>query len=62
MKLCKNCRSLIIGEAASQSFQNLEKLLTFHGFTPKTIPDVALPLGPMCEKCLKAWSKELTSA
>jgi len=62
MKICKTCRSLVIGEAASQSFPNLEKLLKFHGFTPKTIPDVALSLGPMCEKCLKAWSKELTSA
>lgn len=61
MKQCKSCRGTIIGEAASQSFHNLEKLLTFHGFAPKTISDVALSLGLMCEKCLKAWSKELTS-
>jgi len=51
----------MIGETASQSFPNLEKLLKVHGFTPKMIPDVALSLGPMCEKCLKAWSTKLTS-
>ena len=61
MKQCKTCRGLIIGEASRHSFQELEKLLAFHGFTPKTIPDVARSLGPMCEKCLKTWSKELTS-
>ena len=61
MKPCKSCRSLMNGENASQSFQNLEKLLQFHGFMPKTIPDVATSLGPMCERCLKAWAKELTS-
>jgi hypothetical protein len=61
MKQCKSCRGLIIGEAASQSFENLEKLMKFHGFAPKTIPDVAQSLGPLCEKCLKAWTKELGS-
>lgn len=62
MKLCKTCRSLMIGEESNQALPNLETLLEFHGFTPKTLSDVALSLGPMCEKCLNAWSEELTSA
>ena len=61
MKICKSCRGVIIGEAATQSLRNLEKLMEFHGFTPKTIPDVALSMGPMCEQCLKNWSQELTA-
>jgi hypothetical protein len=61
MKLCTTCRSLMIGEASKQSIPNLEKLLKFHGFTPKTIPDVARSMGPMCEKCLANWSQELTA-
>lgn len=62
MKICKSCRGVIIGEAANQSFPILERLMKLHGFTPETIPDVALTLGPMCGKCLKAWSNELTEA
>ena len=61
MKLCKTCRTVMIGTAAPQSFQHIERLLRFHGFVPKTIHDVATSLGPMCEKCLKDWAKELSS-
>jgi hypothetical protein len=61
MKQCKTCRAHIVGEAASQSLKNLEKLLAVQGFVHKTIPDVAQSLGPMCERCLTAWSKELGS-
>jgi hypothetical protein len=46
---------------ASQSVPNIEKLLQFHGFAPKMIHDVAVSLGPMCEKCLKTWAKDLRS-
>jgi hypothetical protein len=61
MTHCKCCRSLMIGGAASQSFHNLEKLLESEGFVAKTIHDVAASLGPMCDTCLKAWAKELSS-
>jgi len=61
MKVCKSCRGVMIGDAAIQSSHNLEKLLKSHGFVAKTIPDVATSLGPMCEKCLKHWAKELRS-
>jgi hypothetical protein len=61
MKQCKSCRSLMIGGAISQSFDNLERLLKFQGFAPQTVHDVAASLGPMCDKCLKAWAKELNS-
>ena len=61
MKLCRTCRSLIIGEASTQSMPNLEKLLKVHGFTPRTIPDVAPTTGPMCERSLENWSRELTA-
>ena len=44
-----------------QWFHHIERLLKFHGFVPKTIHDVATSLGPMCEKCLKDWAKELSS-
>jgi hypothetical protein len=61
MKLCKCCRSLMIGHDASQWHENLSKLMKFHGFRAKTIPDVASSLGPMCIKCLKVWSEQLTA-
>ena len=61
MKPCKTCRLELDAGAARQSIPNIEKLLHFHGFTPKMIHDVAVSLGPMCEKCLKAWAKELRS-
>lgn len=61
MKQCKCCRSLLIGGAAGQPFHNLEKLLKSQGFMAKTIHDVAASLGPLCEKCLKAWAKDLNS-
>jgi hypothetical protein len=61
MKQCKSCRSIMIGGAASQSSQNLERLLKSQGFAHKTIHDVAASLGPMCDKCLKAWTKDLNS-
>jgi hypothetical protein len=61
MKQCKCCRSLLIGKDASAPLQNLEKLLKRQGFMPNTIHDVAASLGPMCEKCLKAWEKDLCS-
>jgi hypothetical protein len=61
LRLCKCCGVLMIGHDASDCVENLKKLLAFHGFVPKTIPDVALSLGPMCDKCQKAWSKDLTS-
>jgi hypothetical protein len=49
----------MIGGAARQSFHNLKKLLRLEGFVPETIHDVAVSLGPMCDKCLKAWAKDL---
>jgi hypothetical protein len=61
MKMCKTCRTVMIGATAPQSFHHIERLLKFHGFVPKTIHDVATSLGPMCEKCLKDWAKELSS-
>ena len=61
MKPCKSCRLALDAGAASQSFANIEKLLRHNGFAPKMIHDVALSLGPMCEKCLKAWAKDLRS-
>jgi len=61
MKLCKCCRSLMIGHDASQWHENLSKLMSFHGFRAKTIPDIANSLGPMCIECQKVWSKQLTA-
>jgi hypothetical protein len=61
MKKCKSCCALMVGEAASKSVHRLETLLKFQGFVPATIHDVAVSLGPMCDKCLKAWGKELSS-
>jgi hypothetical protein len=59
MKPCKSCRLALNAGAASQSFSNIEKLLRLHGFAPKMIHDVAVSLGPLCEKCLRTWAKEL---
>ena len=61
MKPCRTCRLELDAGVASQSFPNIEKLLRLKGFTPKMIHDVAVTLGPMCEKCLKAWAKDLRS-
>jgi hypothetical protein len=61
MKPCKSCRLALNDGVVSQSFPNIEKLLRFHGFAQKMIHDVAVSLGPMCEKCLKDWAKELRS-
>ena len=61
MKPCKTCRLTLDEGVASKSIPNIEKLLNFHGFAPKMIHDVAVSLGPMCDKCLKTWSKELLS-
>lgn len=61
MKTCKTCRLALNDGAASQSFPNIEKLLRLHEFAPKMIHDVAVSLGPMCEKCLKDWAKDLRS-
>ena len=61
MKLCKCCRTLMIGDDANHWLQNLKKLMKLHGFVTKTIPDVALSLGPMCNKCQQIWFKELTA-
>ena len=54
MKPCRTCRLELDAGFASQSIPNIEKLLRFHDFAPKMIHDVAVSLGPMCEKCLKA--------
>jgi hypothetical protein len=61
MKPCKSCRLEMDRGAATQSVHNLEKLLKVHGFAAKMIHDVAVSLGPLCEKCLKNWAKELRS-
>ena len=61
MKLCKCCRASMIGDDARHWLQNLKNLMKFHGFVTETIPDVALALGPMCDKCQKIWSNELTA-
>jgi hypothetical protein len=61
MKQCKSCRLELDTGVASQSILNIEKLLRVHGFVPKMIHDVAVSLGPMCEKCLKSWAKDLSS-
>jgi hypothetical protein len=61
MKPCKCCRSLMTDGAVAQSYRNLEKLLTLDGFVPKTIHDVVASVGPLCEKCLQAWAKDLRS-
>ena len=61
MKPCKTCRLELDAGYASQSIPNIEKLLRLHDFAPKMIHDVAVSLGPMCEKCLKAWAKDLNS-
>jgi hypothetical protein len=61
MKPCKTCRLALDVGVATQSFPNIENLLRFHGFAPKMIHDVAVSLGPMCEKCLKDWAAELRS-
>ena len=61
MKVCKSCRAVMIGEAASESLRNLERLLKSEGMVANTIHDVAVSLGPMCGKCLKSWAKELRS-
>jgi hypothetical protein len=61
MKPCKTCRLALDAGVASQSIPNIEKLLRFHEFAPKMIHDVAVSLGPMCDKCLKAWAKDLSS-
>jgi hypothetical protein len=61
MKPCKSCRLALDAGVASQSFPNIEKLLRFHGFAPQMIVSVAVSLGPMCEKCLRVWAKDLRS-
>jgi hypothetical protein len=53
--------TVMIGATAPLSFHHIARQLRFHGFVPKTIHDVATSLGPMCEKCLKDWAKELSS-
>jgi len=61
VKLCKTCRLPLSAEVASQSFHNIEELLRLHEFASKMVHDVAASLGPMCEKCLKDWAKDLRS-
>ena len=61
MKPCKSCRLTLDAGAATQSFHDLKDLLTFEGFMPQTIHDVAISLAPMCDKCLKAWATDLGS-
>ncbi len=61
MKLCRSCRSVMIGPEAPRSFPRIERLLKHHGFVPQTVEAVALSLGPMCQKCIKAWAEELDS-
>ena len=61
MKPCKTCRLTLDEGIARQSIPNVEKLLGLNGFSAKMIHDVAVSLGPMCEKCLKTWAKELRS-
>jgi len=61
MKLCRSCHLIMIGLAAPRSFPRIERLLRYHGFVPQTVEAVALSLGPMCDKCIKAWAKELGS-
>ena len=61
MKTCKSCHSVMIGGSGPQSFPRIERLLKFHGFVPAMVEQVAVTLGPMCDKCLKAWAKELRS-
>ena len=47
------------GAEAPKSFSRIERLLRYHGFVPKMVENVATSLGPMCEKCIKDWAKEL---
>jgi hypothetical protein len=51
----------MIGPEAPRSFPRIERLLKHHGFVPQTVEAVALSLGPMCQKCIKAWAEELDS-
>ncbi len=61
MKHCRCCHSAMRGETAQSSIPRLERLLKRHGVVPRMIESVAVSLGPMCEKCLKDWAKELSS-
>jgi hypothetical protein len=61
MKHCRSCHSAMRGESAHASIPRLERLLKRHGVVPRMIESVAVSLGPMCEKCLKDWAKELSS-
>jgi len=59
MKLCKDCRALMIGSEASDWRPRLEHLLEHHGAVRETLTVVAESLGPLCDKCLKAMDKSI---
>jgi hypothetical protein len=51
----------MIGGDGPKSLSRIVRLLRHHGFVPQTIDAVAVSVGPMCDKCIKAWAKELDS-
>jgi hypothetical protein len=59
MKICKTCRSLMIGQEATAWLPRLKRLLRHHGAVPETITVVAETLGPMCDKCLHEMDKSI---
>lgn len=61
MKLCRCCHMVMIAGDAPKSFPRIERLLRHHGFVPQMVENVAVSLGPMCDKCIKDWAKKLGS-
>ena len=57
MQICKTCRTLMIGEEASDWLPRLKHMLRHHGAARETLAVVADALGPMCDKCRKATNK-----
>jgi len=61
MKHCKSCHSVMVEEAADQSFPRIARLLKFHGIATPMVKQVARDSGPLCKKCLSVWTKDLAS-
>ena len=59
MQLCKTCRSLMIGQEATEWLPRLKYLLKHHAPLPETLTVVAESLGPTCDNCLEAMDRSI---
>jgi hypothetical protein len=59
MKICKTCRSLMIGQEAAEWLPRLKRMLSNNGAIPETVAVVAESLGPMCNRCLREMDKSI---